>query len=61
MYYQDLHNSLTRTPMPFKEFFLKRLENRKSWEMGQKIFSLIGFVVVVTADVFVVIAFLVNK
>jgi hypothetical protein len=29
--------------------------------MGQKIFSLIGFVVVVTADVFVVIAFLVNK
>jgi len=57
-YYQDIYNSLTRSPMPFKEFFLKRLENRKRWEMEQKIFSVIGFIVVVGADVLVVMAYL---
>ena len=59
-YYQDIYNSLTneKTPYPFKNFFLKRLENRKRWELGQKIFSLIGFVAVVSMDVFVVTAWL---
>ena len=57
-YYQDLLNSLTRSPMPFKEFFLKRLENRKRWEVEQKIFSVIGIVAVVGMDVFVVMAYL---
>ena len=32
-YYQDVYNSLTRTPVPFKAFFLRRLEiaNAGSW------------------------------
>ena len=57
-YYQDVHNSLVRSPVPFKEFFLKRLENRKRWEVEQKIYSVIGFVSVIGADVLVVMAFL---
>jgi hypothetical protein len=57
-YYQDLYNSLTRSPMPFKEFFLMRLKNRKRWEVEQKIFSMIGIVAVVGMDVFVVMAYL---
>jgi hypothetical protein len=57
-YYQDLYNSLTRSPMPFKEFFLMRLKNRKRWEVEQKIFSVIGIVAVVGMDVFVVMAYL---
>ncbi len=57
MYYQDIKDSLTRTPMPFKDFFLKRLENRKRWEVEQKIFSVIGFVTVIGADVLVLMAY----
>jgi hypothetical protein len=62
-YYQDLYNSLTneRTPYPFKNFFLKRLENKQSWILWQKVFSLIGIVAVLAADVLVVITFLSNK
>ena len=59
-YYQDIYNSLTRSPSlyPFKDFFLKRLENRKRWEVEQKIFSLIGFVAVIGADMLVVMAWI---
>ena len=59
-YYQDIYNSLTneKTPYPFKNFFLKRLENRKRWEVEQKIFSVIGFVAVIGADILVVMAFM---
>ena len=59
-YYQDLYNSLTneQTPYPFKNFFLKRLENKQSWLLWQKIFSLLGIVAVLTADVLVVMAYL---
>ena len=62
-YYQDLYNSLTneRTPYPFKNFFLKRLENKESWILWQKAFSLIGIVAVLAADVLVVMAFVTNK
>ena len=62
-YYQDIYNSLTRSPSlyPFKDFFLKRLENRKRWEVEQKIFSLIGFVAVVGADILVVLAFMIGR
>lgn len=59
-YYQDVYNSLTRTPVPFKGFFLKRLENRKRWEVQQKIFSAIGFVVVIGADILVMMAYFVK-
>jgi hypothetical protein len=62
-YYQDLYNSLTneRTPYPFKDFFLKRLENKQSWILWQKIFSLIGIAAVFAADVLVVMAFVSGK
>jgi hypothetical protein len=57
-YYQDIYTSLTRTPYPFKDFFLRRLENRKRWEAEQKIYSLIGLVAVVVTDVMVVMAYI---
>ena len=59
-YYKDLYNSLTneRTPYPFKNYFLKRLENKRSWLFWQKSFSLLGIVAVVSADVLVVAAYL---
>lgn len=56
-YYQDVHESLLRSPMPFKPFFLRRSENRKRWEVEQKIFSLIGIVAVISMDVLVVMAY----
>jgi hypothetical protein len=58
-YYKDLYNSLTneRTPYPFKNFFLKRLENKRSWLFWQKAFSLLGIAAVLAADVLVVMAF----
>ena len=63
MYYEDLYNSLTneRTPYPFKNLFLKRLENKESWILWQKIFSLIGIVAVLAADVLVVVTFIINN
>ena len=56
-YYKDVYNSLVRSPVPFKDFFLKRLENKKRWEVEQKIFSIIGFVEVISADIFVIMAY----
>jgi hypothetical protein len=62
-YYQDIYNSLTRSPSlyPFKEFFAKRLENRKRWEVEQKIFSIIGFIAIIGADILVVMAFITGR
>jgi hypothetical protein len=62
-YYQDIYNSLTRSPSlyPFKDFFLKRLENRKRWEVEQKIFSLIGLAAVLGADILVIMAFILGR
>ena len=59
-YYQDIYNSLTRQPSlyPFREFFVKRMENKKSWVMWQKVFSLLGIFAVILADVLVVTAYL---
>ena len=57
-YYQDIYNSLTRQPSlyPFKDFFLKRLENKDRWILWQKVFSLLGILAVLAADVLVVMA-----
>ena len=62
-YYQDIYNSLTRQPSiyPFREFFLKRMENKKSWLFWQKVFSLLGILAVLLADVLVVMAFMFEK
>jgi hypothetical protein len=55
-YYQDIHNSLARQPSlyPFREFFLKRMENKERWVLWQKVFSMIGLIAVVVADILVV-------
>lgn len=60
MYYQDIYNSLARQPSlyPFREFFLKRMENKEQWVLWQKVFSIIGLVAVIIADVLVVMAYL---
>ena len=60
MYYQDIYNSLTREPSlyPFKEFFLKRMENKQNWILWQKVFSLLGILAVLAADVLVVMVYL---
>ncbi len=59
-YYQEVYDSLARSPSlyPFRDFFLKRMENRKRWEIDQKIFSLIGFIAVIGADMLVIMAWL---
>jgi hypothetical protein len=59
-YYQDIYNSLTREPSiyPFRGFFLKRMENKPSWILWQKVFSLLGIIAVLVADVLVVMAYI---
>lgn len=59
-YYQDIYNSLTREPSlyPFRDFFLKRIANKQSWVLWQKVFSLLGIPAVLVADVLVVRAYL---
>lgn len=59
-YYQDIYNSLTRQPSlyPFKDFFLKRIQNRKRWEVEQKLFSLLGLTAVVAMDILVLMAYI---
>jgi hypothetical protein len=59
-YYQSIYNSLTAQPplYPFKDFFLKRLENRQRWEVEQKIFSILGILAILGADVLVIMAFI---
>lgn len=59
-YYQDIYNSLAREPSiyPFRSFFFKRIENRRRWELWQKVFSLLGLVAVIAADVLLVMAYI---
>lgn len=59
-YYQELYKSLSNQtmPYPFKDFFLKRMDNRKRWEVEQKVFSAIGILAVLAADVLVVAAWI---
>lgn len=58
-YYQSIYNSLTREPSvyPFRNFFLKQVENKQNWILWQKIFSLLGIIAVLAADVLVVMAY----
>lgn len=59
-YYQDIYNSLNREPSvyPFQQFFLKRMENKGQWILWQKIFSLLGILAVLIADILVVMAWM---
>ena len=59
-YYQDIYNSLAREPSvyPFRKFFLKRMENKQRWILWQKIFSALGILAVLFADILVVRAYL---
>ena len=61
-YYQSICNSLTAQPSlyPFKDFFLKRLENKQGWILWQKVFSLLGILAVLGVDVLVIMAFIVK-
>ncbi len=60
IYYEDIYKSLTNPtmPYPFKDFFLKRMDNRKRWEVEQKVFSAIGILAVLLADVLVIAAWM---
>ena len=62
-YYQSIYNSLTAQPSlyPFKDFFLKRLKNRKRWEVEQKFFSILGMLAILGADVLVVMALITGR
>lgn len=59
-YYQDIYNSLAAQPSiyPFREFFLKRMENKERWMLWQKVFSVLGLAAVIVADVIVVRTYL---
>jgi hypothetical protein len=59
-YYQDIYNSLAREPSiyPFRQFFLRRMEDKESWVLWQRGFSLLGLIAVLAADVLVVMAYL---
>jgi hypothetical protein len=59
-YYQDIYNSLAREPSlyPFRQFFLKRMENKKGWVLWQKVFSTLGLIAVVIADALVIMAWI---
>lgn len=59
-YYQDIYNSLTREPtlVPMRDFFLKRMENKPRWVFWQKLFSAVGVLAVVVADILIVRAYL---
>ena len=59
-YYQDIYNSLTAQPSlyPFKEYFLTRMENKQSWMLWQKAFSVVGILAVLGADVLMVMVYL---
>ena len=58
-YYQDIYNSLARQPSlyPFREFFLKRMEKKKRWVLWQKVFSMVGLIAVIVADILVIMAY----
>ena len=59
-YYQDIYNGLNREPpiYPFGKFFLKRMENKRRWLLWQKIFSAVGILAVLAADILIVRAYL---
>ena len=58
-YYEEIYNNLAREPavIPFRDFFLKRVENKQNWLFWQKVFSLLGILAVLTADILVVMAY----
>lgn len=59
-YYHDIYNSLAREPSiyPFRKFFLKRMENKQRWILWQKVFSILGILAVLVADILIVQAYL---
>ena len=59
-YYNDIRSSLERTPSiyPFREFFLRLMEDRRRWQVLQKGFSLAGMIAVLAADALVITAWL---
>ncbi len=62
-YYEDIRASLTRRPSiyPFREFFFKRMQNKERWVLWQKIFSTIGLIAVIGADILVIMTFMLGR
>lgn len=58
-YYQSIYNSLKREPSiyPFRDFFLKPMENKQRWVLWQKVFSAFGILAVLGADILVIIVY----
>ena len=59
-YYQSIYNSLMHEPAvyPFRDFFIKRMENKQSWVFWQKVFSTFGMLAVLGADTLVILTIL---
>ena len=62
-YYQSLWESLNRSPSlyPFRDFFLRQMEDRRRWEILQKVFSIVGMIGVLAADALVIAAWMAGK
>jgi len=58
-YYEEIYNSLIREPaiIPFRDFFLRRVENKQNWLFWQKVFSLLGILAVLAADILMMMAY----
>ncbi len=57
-YMEDMRESLKRAPVPFRERFLARLEDRDRWLTRQRIFSLFGVAAVLFADAMMIWAWM---
>jgi hypothetical protein len=59
-YYEEIFTSLTRHPSiyPFRDFFIKRVQNKERWVLEQKIFSAIGLIAVIAANILVIAAWM---
>jgi hypothetical protein len=59
-YYEEIYTSLTNQSSiyPFRDFFLRRVQNKKRWVTEQKIYSAIGLIAVIVADVMIIAAWM---
>jgi len=59
-YYEEVRYSLARRPSiyPFRDFFLRRMENKNRWVLWQKAFSIAGSLAVIAADIVVIMAWI---
>ena len=46
---------------PFRNHYIRRLENKRSWDIEQKILSVIGLITILGSDVVLIAAFFIGK